>query len=234
MRTESKSRRVRRMFSSIAGRYDIANTVLSLGRDAGWRRFAVRVAELCEDNIALDVATGTGELAFELARRMDRGSVVGVDFSAEMLSIARQKAEQRGAKNVHFALCDALNLCFRDGCFDAALVAFGLRNFASAERALRELVRVVKRGGRVVVLEFTLPPNRLLRWLYSLYFFHVLPFLGGLITGKRDAYAYLPASVAEFPPPEEIRELMQRAGLENVRYHLLTLGTVAVYVGQRK
>lgn len=222
------------MFSAIARRYDLANTVLSLGRDAGWRRFAARVAELSDGSVALDVATGTGELAFELARRVGRGSVIGVDFNAEMLSIARQKAGQRDAENVHFALCDALNLCFRDESFDAVLVAFGLRNFAGMRRALRELARVTRRGGRVVVLEFTLPPNRFLRWLYSLYFFHVLPFLGGLITGKRDAYAYLPASVAEFPPPEEICRLMKKAGLENVRYHLLTLGTVAVYVGQRK
>ncbi|WP_456475027.1 bifunctional demethylmenaquinone methyltransferase/2-methoxy-6-polyprenyl-1,4-benzoquinol methylase UbiE [Candidatus Pyrohabitans sp.] len=231
---EGKARQVRSMFSSIAGRYDLANSLLSLRRDAYWRRFAADAAGLGNGDIALDVATGTGELAFELAKRVDGGSVIGVDFSAEMLSAAKQKAEQRGMENVHFTLGDALTLCFRDGSFDAVLVAFGLRNFAEIEHALRELVRVTKRGGRVVVLEFTLPPNRFLRWLYSLYFFHVLPFLGGLITGRREAYAYLPASVAEFPSPGEICMLMEKAGLENVRYHLLTLGTVAVYVGQRK
>ncbi len=231
---EEKAKQVRRMFSSIARRYDLANTLLSLRRDVGWRRFAARIAELDKSGVALDVATGTGELAFELAKRVSEGGVVGVDFNAEMLSIAKQKAEQRGIKNVHFILGDALQLCFRDESFDAVLVAFGLRNFAEIEKPLREFVRVAKRGGKVVVLEFTLPPNRFLRWLYSLYFFHVLPFLGGLITGRREAYAYLPASVAEFPSPEEICRLMEKAGLENVRYHLLTLGTVAVYVGRRR
>jgi demethylmenaquinone methyltransferase/2-methoxy-6-polyprenyl-1,4-benzoquinol methylase len=232
MHREEKARRVRGMFSSIAGRYDLANTLLSLGRDSAWRRFAARVAELGEGSRVLDIATGTGELAFEAARYASL--VVGADFSAEMLTLAKEKAERRGAERVHLVLCDALNLCFSDGCFDAVFVAFGLRNFADPERALRELVRVVRRGGRVVVLEFTLPPNRFLRWLYSLYFFHVLPFLGGLITGRREAYAYLPRSVVEFPPPAELAARMERAGLENVRYHLLTHGTVAVYVGLRK
>ncbi|NOZ58900.1 MAG: bifunctional demethylmenaquinone methyltransferase/2-methoxy-6-polyprenyl-1,4-benzoquinol methylase UbiE [Euryarchaeota archaeon] len=232
MHREEKARRVRGMFSSIAERYDLANTLLSLGRDATWRRFAARVAEIGEGSRVLDVATGTGELAFEAAKRASL--VVGADFSAEMLALAREKAERRGTERVKFVLCDALHLCFADERFDAALVAFGLRNFADPERALRELVRVVRQGGRVVVLEFTLPPNRFLRWLYSLYFFHVLPFLGGLITGRREAYAYLPRSVAEFPPPEEVVARMEKAGLENVRYHLLTHGTVAVYVGLRK
>ena len=217
------------MFSAISRRYDLANTVLSLSRDSEWRRRAVR--ELGRRRRVIDVATGTGELALLASEAAEL--VVGTDFSASMLEIAGEKASER-SKRVKLVLCDAHRLCFRRGSFDGALLAFGLRNFEDMQGALEELSRVLAPGGKAVILEFTLPPSRVLRRIYSIYFFHLLPLIGGMLTGRRDAYAYLPASVSEFPPPEHVVECMKRAGFENVRVELLTAGIVAMYSGVRK
>ncbi len=223
--------KINRMFSSIAKRYDLANTLLSFNRDAYWRSFAVMKAGVKAGDRALDVATGTGKIAFELEKKAgSEGFVVGVDFNEDMLRIAKSRA---GNKKVAFLRQDALKLAFRDNSFDAATVGFGVRNMVSYERAISEMVRVVKKGGRVVILEFTLPENRIIRALYSFYFFHILPLLGGIIAGNRDAYTYLPRSVEAFPKPEELKAIMERLGLE-VEYHLLTFGTVAVHVGVKK
>lgn len=218
-------REIARMFTSIARRYDLANTLLSFGRDGYWRRVAVSSLRVKRGDVILDIATGTGKLAQEAIRA--GALVVGIDISHEMLRIARKRL------GIAFLRQDALKLGFKDESFDGVMVAFGIRNMASIERALREMIRVVKKGGRVVVLEFALPENPVIRRIYSLYFFHILPRLGGLIAGNRDAYEYLVKSVASFPKPGEVKKIMERLGLET-ELRFLTFGTVACYTGVKR
>ncbi len=218
-------REIARMFSSIARRYDLANTLLSFGRDGYWRKFAVSSLGVKRGDLILDIATGTGKLAEEA---LSAGAVVvGIDISHEMLRIAKNRLRMSLLRQ------DALKLGFKDESFDGAMVAFGIRNMASIEEALREMVRVVKKGGRVVVLEFALPESPIMGRLYSLYFFHILPRLGGLIAGNRDAYEHLVNSVAGFPKPQEIKKLMEGLGLKT-ELRFLTFGTVVCYVGVKE
>ncbi|GBE54439.1 ubiquinone/menaquinone biosynthesis C-methyltransferase UbiE [archaeon BMS3Bbin15] len=226
-----KTVKINRMFSSIADRYDLANTLLSFNTDTFWRRFAVEKTGVTSGNKVLDVATGTGKIAFQLEKKVGvAGFVAGVDFNEEMLKIAKTRAENR---RVAFLRQDALRLAFRDNSFDAVTVGFGVRNMASVERAVAEMARVVRKGGRVVILEFTMPRNKIIRALYSFYFFNILPLLGGVIAGDRDAYSYLPESVEAFPKPMELMKIMEKLGMD-VEYNLLTFGTVAVHVGVKK
>jgi len=156
-----------------------------------------------------------------------KGEVVGSDFNLRMLGMAARR------KGISFLLQDGMRMALKDESFHSAIVGFGIRNMESPEKAIEEMARVVERGGRVVVLEFSMPYNRVVRGLYSFYFFRILPLLGGLITGNREAYSYLPQSVAEFPRPEELREIMEGKGLET-HYYPLTLGTVVVHVGVKR
>lgn len=229
-RTEVSPRKVSRLFSSIAGRYDLANTLLSLNRDAYWRRLAVEEAGLERGDRVLDVATGTGKLAEELAGKVgDEGWVVAIDFNAEMLDVASERA----GRNTSLVIQDGTRLALKDGSFKASTLGFGIRNMACLERAIAEMARVVEKGGRVAILEFALPENRFVRALYSLYFFRILPYLGGLIAGDREAYTHLVRSVSAFPKPRELKALMEKHGLE-VEYHLLTLGIAVLYIGVKK
>ncbi|NOZ77223.1 MAG: bifunctional demethylmenaquinone methyltransferase/2-methoxy-6-polyprenyl-1,4-benzoquinol methylase UbiE [Euryarchaeota archaeon] len=232
---DEKGERVRRMFASISRRYDLLNTLLSLNRDAAWRRFTVSQAGLEEGGRALDVATGTGKLAVELAKAVGAGGkVVGVDFCEEMMELGRKAIRGAWLEDViEFQNARAEALPFPDSSFDCASIAFGLRNVSDIDRSLSEMARVVRPGGRVLVLEFTQPEGRVLRELYYLYFFRVLPLVGGVISGNRDAYTYLPASVMDFPSPEGLKARMEAAGLRDVEYHLLTGGIVALHVGVR-
>lgn len=216
------------MFDRLAPRYDLLNTVLSAGADARWRRRTAAAAGLCQGGRALDVACGSGKLAAELRRRAGDGLVVGLDFSAGMLRIAgRQFPVARYVRG------DGLRLPFRDGSFDAVTVAFGLRNFADPELGLREMARVLRPGGRAVVLEFVRPRPGPLGGAYRAYLRHALPRIGGWISGQPRAYRYLSDTVDAYLRPEELLDLAARAGWRSPRIELLTLGTVGVLSGER-
>ncbi len=225
--------RIRAMFDQVSPRYDFLNHLLSLNSDVLWRRRAA--ARLAGARRVLDVCSGTGDLALEI-RRQWGARVVGADFSLPMLRLARLKAGRRsGDGAVSFQAGDALRLPFRDGSFDGSAVAFGLRNVFEPSRALAEMVRVVRPGGRVVVLEFTLPDNALLRGAYLLYFGSVLPRLGRMIARTEiDAYRYLPDSVSRWPRPRELQALMERAGLRDVSFEPVFGGLAAIHAGTRR
>jgi demethylmenaquinone methyltransferase/2-methoxy-6-polyprenyl-1,4-benzoquinol methylase len=215
------------MFARIAGRYDLLNRVLSLGIDRTWRRRTVRVAEIAPGGRVVDVCCGTGDLALEFAR--SGVEVVGVDFTFEMLALATPK---RRDEHLLFAHGDALHLPLRDAVADASSVAFGLRNLADPIAGLREMARVVRPGGRVLVLEFAPPPKGPLGFFYNLYFTRVLPWIGGIISGDREAYSYLPRTVVAWPPAEEVRARMQGIGLEDCGFVSLTGGIAYLHWGR--
>ncbi len=221
---------VRAMFDRIAPRYDLMNRLMSGGLDRVWRRQAAAAADLSLGSRALDVCCGTGDLTFALADRVGpSGAVTGVDFAEQMLDRARAKAETRGIPAT-FAVADALELPFADDEFDAATVAFGARNLADLDRGLAEMARVVRHGGRVVVLEITAPQR--LRALHALWFDRLVPRLGGLIGGDRAAYGYLPASAKRFPVPAELARRMVAAGLTDVAWRGFMGGIVALHHGR--
>ena len=227
--TTSRRAYVARTFGAIADRYDLMNRVMTLGMDQRWRRQAAEVANLSPGQAALDVATGTGDLAFELAARVQPGGrVIGVDFVPAMLEQARRKAAARQAA-VSFQLGDAHSLPFADSTFDAVACGFGLRNFDERERTLREMVRVTRPGGRVVILELTPPQNRIAR----AYMDQVIPRLGQMLAHAREAYTYLPDSAHDFPEPQTLGRMLQSAGLRQVTYRVLNFGTVALHWGTK-
>jgi demethylmenaquinone methyltransferase/2-methoxy-6-polyprenyl-1,4-benzoquinol methylase len=229
---EEKAGYVQAMFDAIAPRYDLLNSVLSVRMHHGWRRVAADKAQLKSGGVALDICTGTGDLALELARRAGaKGLVIGSDFSAPMLQLGEKKKAQRSVPALEFVLADALKLPFPENAFDAVTVAFGIRNVADVEAGIREMARVTTPDGKVVILEFNSPRNPVFAALYQWYSFNVLPRLGGLISGRRAAYNYLPSSVKAFYSREEIKEMMERAGLKNVTITDLTFGSVVVHRG---
>jgi demethylmenaquinone methyltransferase / 2-methoxy-6-polyprenyl-1,4-benzoquinol methylase len=226
----AKGSQVRSMFDAIAPRYDLLNAVLSLGVDRGWRREAVVWATAKEPRQVLDVATGTADLAIALRRAAPATDVVGVDLSEPMLAIGRAKAARRGLA-LRLEVADGADLPFADASFDAVTIAYGLRNFADIDAGLREFRRVLRPGGRLVVLEFPPPPAGPFGRLFRAYFARVVPWLGGLVSGRPEAYAYLPASVMAFPAPEALADRIRRAGFRDVRYRLQTWGVSAVHRG---
>ncbi|RJQ52191.1 MAG: bifunctional demethylmenaquinone methyltransferase/2-methoxy-6-polyprenyl-1,4-benzoquinol methylase UbiE [Actinobacteria bacterium] len=234
--TEEKTRagQVRGIFSSIAGRYDLFNRIASLGLDKGWRRFAVAQAALPPGGRALDLCSGTGDLAIALARRFDPSEIVAVDFCEEMLEKGREKTEESSkAPVVRFVAGDVTSLPEPDCSFDVVTVGFGIRNVVEIPRVLREVHRVLKRGGRFVCLEFSRPAWRPFRLLYRFYLFHVMPFVGRLITGNYEGHRYLATSISAFPSQERLREMMLDAGFSRVSYHNLSGGIVAVHVAEK-
>lgn len=224
---KTKAAQVHKMFSAIAERYDFLNSVLSFSRDKYWRRFTVAALELKGSETVLDVATGTGKLAEEIAARS--GTVVGLDFCRTMLLRAKGVTS-----NTELVLATSEQCPFRDNSFDGATIAFALRNVSDIERTIRETTRVVKEGGRVVCLEFSRPRNRVLRRGHRLYLTTALPVIGRLFAGNREAYLYLGRSILEFCEPHELKEIMERAGLGGVTFHPLTLGVVTVHVGLKR
>jgi demethylmenaquinone methyltransferase / 2-methoxy-6-polyprenyl-1,4-benzoquinol methylase len=222
---------VRAMFDRIAGLYDLMNSVMTAGLHHRWRERAADLAALAPGDRALDVATGTGDLALELARRVGpAGEVVGSDFSEGMLEHAQRKGA--AAANVRFEQANALALPYADGEFAAATVGFGARNFSDLERGLTEMARVVRPGGRVVVLEITSPTKPPLSTFFRLWFDRVVPVLGRL-TGESVAYSYLPSSVRRFPGPPELGAVMHGLGLRDVRWILTAGGIIALHVGSK-
>src|SRR5215218_5870458 len=218
---------VRAMFDRIARVYDLMNSLMTAGLHHRWRERAADLASLERGGRALDVACGTGDLAVELARRVGpSGKVVGSDFSEAMLERARQKSTA-----VEWEWANALELPYPDDGFDAATVGFGARNFSDLDRGLSEMARVVRPGGRVVVLEITTPQRPPLSTFYRVWFDRIVPVLGRL-TGQADAYSYLPSSVRRFPGPQELAAAMERCGLRSIRCVLTAGGIIAIHVGE--
>jgi len=217
---------VQAMFDRIAGVYDRMNSVMTVGMHHRWRERAADLAALKPGNRALDVATGTGDLAVELATRVaPDGEVVGSDFSERMLELARQKAPE-----LRFEHGNALDLPYDDGEFDAATVGFGARNFSDLPAGLREMTRVVRPGGRVVILEITTPERPPLSWFFRLWFDRLVPLLGRL-AGDPDAYSYLPSSVRRFPNARGLGAAMTAVGLMDVRWVITAGGIIAIHAG---
>jgi len=232
--TSEHARRVREMFASIAGRYDLLNHLLSGNIDRRWRRLVAKTLKTTlanRDAQVLDVACGTGDLSITLFESGE-AAIVGLDFCRPMLDIAAAKTSKSGF-SLQFVEGDALNLPFADRSFDAATIAFGLRNLANVEAGFKELLRVLKPGGKVAVLEFSKPALPVLRSLFKVYFTKALPLLGGLISGSKGAYQYLPDSVSRFPDQKELSKLMTRSGFEDVTFQNLTGGIAALHLGTR-
>jgi demethylmenaquinone methyltransferase/2-methoxy-6-polyprenyl-1,4-benzoquinol methylase len=227
-----KARRVRAMFAGIAGRYDLMNRLMTGGRDQAWRRRAARLAAPPPGSLALDLATGTGDLALALLAETPVRAVVGVDFVEGMLRLGGEKLRARGEPRVRLLAGDALALPFPDATFGCVASAFLLRNLADLEAGLAEMRRVTCPGGSVVALEITQPTLPGWRHLFRLYFHHVVPALGAWVSGDRAAYTYLPRSVEAFVPPAELARRMEAVGLRDVRVRRAGLGTVTIHVGR--
>lgn len=238
----AKKEKIQMLFDSISEDYDKLNHLLSMNVDKGWRRKAVR--RLCNEERAmsyLDVACGTGDFAFAVADRVGKLSgsqcsvIVGLDLSEGMLNVAKKKIEKHTWKNakVIFRQGDCEALPFEDDSFDRISVGFGVRNFEHLELGLSEMLRVLKPGGRLVILELSVPSNRFVGWVYGWYFTRILPFIGGKISGDRPAYEYLPASVLKFPKPEVFVPMLEHTGYRNVVHKALSLGICRMYIAEK-
>jgi len=228
--------KIQSMFSSIAPRYDLLNKLLSFGRDRYWRRFAVNQLSAVKTGTFLDVATGTGDVAIEIAKQYSSDTrVIGIDFSEQMLELGRKKIIKMGyQEQIELRAGDANSLPFEDKTFDAAIIAFGIRNVPDYRAGIKEMARVVKEGGKIVILEFTSAQHQFFKLPFRLYLTKVLPFMGGIISGRKGAYKYLSSSVLDFPSPEELKKVMEEIGLREVKYYKLTFGITTVHIGTKK
>ena len=228
---QSKKEQVEIMFDNIAPTYDKLNHIMSLNIDRIWRRRVMRIVRRAKAHKIMDVATGTGDLAIAMAKRVDRTQILGVDLSEEMLAVARRKIEKQGLEErIMLAKGDAENLdMVTSESIDAATVSFGVRNFENIERGLSEIYRTLKPGGKLVVLEFSMPKNRLVRWVYSQYAHRLLPRIGGMISKDKRAYTYLPDSVEEFPAPERFAEILRGVGFKSVKSRSQSFGIAYIY-----
>ena len=227
-----KAKQVEEMFDSIAPTYDFMNRAMTLGIDRWWRRVAVRMVGKTHPQHILDVATGTGDFAIDLYRKLQPQQVVGIDLSQGMLDVAREKIARRGLSDaITVQQGDCLALPFEDGSFDAVTVAFGVRNFEHLLQGYKEMHRVLEPDGILCVVELSTPRNRVVRWFYDLYTLHIIPWMGSLKSGDRSAYRYLPQSIAAVPQGDDMLAIMREAGFTNCKVKRLTLGTCSIYVG---
>ena len=229
-----KKEKIQQMFDGIAGDYDRLNHIMSLGIDRSWRRRAIK--EIVSRGVAqeiLDIACGTGDFSIAIARAMAPSSrVTGLDLSEGMLAVMRSKLAAAGLEGrVACVQGDSEALPYAGGSFDCVTIAFGIRNFEHRETALREILRVLKPGGKLVILELSVPSNPVIRWCYNLYFTRILPLIGGKVSGDKAAYRYLPASVLNFPAKDEWMATMRACGYDGVRHKAFTLGICRMYVG---
>lgn len=227
----AKKEKIEKLFDKIAPDYDKLNHILSLNIDKGWRSKAVR--EIIDKNTPLnilDVACGTGDFTIEIAKKAAAGSkMTGIDLSEGMMSIGREKLAAAGIEaTLEQGDCEALK--YAEGTFDRISVGFGVRNFENLPTGLKEMHRVLKPGGKLVILELSVPSNAFIRWCYKLYFLKILPVIGGLISGERGAYEYLPASVLHFPAPDKFQAMLREAGFADVKHKALTLGICRMYI----
>lgn len=230
------SEKIRSLFDGIAGDYDRLNHLLSLGIDKSWRRRALKwIVDSSVRQDILDIACGTGDFSIAIARKSHPDTrVTGLDLSEGMLAVMKGKVSAAGLDSV--IACETGNaesMRFADSSFDCATIAFGIRNFENRETALKEILRILKPGGNLVILELSVPSNKIVRWLYNLYFTRLLPLVGGRISGDRAAYRYLPASVLKFPGKEEWMRTMTDCGFSGVIHKAFSLGICRMYVGKK-
>ena len=228
--------KIEHMFDSIAAGYDRLNHLMSLGIDKVWRRRALKLIVTPDSpQTILDVACGTGDFSILIAEAAHPDSkIYAADLSEGMLEVMRQKLMGKGLDGrIRPVRCNCEQLPFTEGCFDRVTIAFGIRNFEHRETALKEFLRVLKPGGKLMVLELSVPSNRLLRWCYNIYFKNITPLIGGLVSGDKAAYRYLPASVHNFPSPREFCCMMEEAGFRDVRCRTFTLGLCRMFTGAK-
>lgn len=227
--------KIESMFDSIAGDYDKLNHIMSLDVDKSWRKRALKeIVDGSGPLEVLDLACGTGDFSITIAKTSDEVKVTGVDLSEGMLAVMADKVERQGlGGRIFFEQGDGENLRFTDGTFDRVTIAFGIRNFEDRLKGLREMFRVLKPGGRLVLLELSRPENKVIRWLYDIYFLRIMPVIGGKVSGDKAAYAYLPASVKTFPGKKEFSAMMAQAGFNNVRHKAFSLGICRMYTGEK-
>ena len=230
-----KGKQIQTMFSAIAHKYDLLNHLLSMGLDVGWRKFTVKKVINSKKDRILDLCCGTGDLSLALANKLDNnGRVIGLDFCNQMICLARNKTKQNGLNHkISYLIGKGEELPFPDEYFDGVTIAFGIRNIPSREQALKEMNRVIKKGGRIAILVLTNPQSYLFRKIYYFYFHNIVPIIGGVISGNRHAYSYLPDSVLKFPSPKRLKKIMEGVGLTNVKYYTLTLGIVSVHLSTK-
>ena len=230
----AKKENIKKLFDNIASDYDKLNHILSLNIDKGWRKKAVKETIDCAEPMqVLDVACGTGDFTIEIARKAAPGSrITGIDLSEGMMKIGREKIASADVDaTLEYGDCEALT--YADNSFDRITVGFGVRNFEHLELGLREMYRVLKKGGKLVILELSIPSNSLIRWCYKLYFLKILPTIGGWVSGNRGAYNYLPASVLHFPAPDKFQAMMREAGFPIVEHKAFTFGICRMYIGKK-
>ncbi|MCR4287442.1 MAG: bifunctional demethylmenaquinone methyltransferase/2-methoxy-6-polyprenyl-1,4-benzoquinol methylase UbiE [Deltaproteobacteria bacterium] len=232
---DERQARVNEIFDSVAGRYDLMNDLMSLGMHRIWKRLVALETGLKEGESAIDVAGGTADIAMLMARRVkDSGRVVVFDINREMLKVGRDKCVDSGfLGNIRFVQGNAEEIPFPDNTFHAATIGFGIRNVTRLGAAFKEMARIVKPGGRVICLEFSHVKNPVLAKLYDFYSFSVIPAIGEAVTGNRDAYVYLPESIRKFPPQDELKKIMEDAGLYRVRYTDILSGIAAMHTGTK-
>ena len=230
-----KKEKIQEMFDGIAPSYDKLNHVMSLNVDKLWRRHALKEIVDGSPQQILDVACGTGDSTIAIAAAAGSGSrVIGADISEGMMALVMEKAAHEGVHDrIRLQVADGENLPYEEGTFHRVTCAFGIRNFEHKEKGLQEFYRVLRPGGKAVILELSVPRNKTVRWFYDLYFMHILPWIGGLISGNKAAYEYLPASVHAFPSPQAFCGMMTEAGFTNVRHKAFTLGLCRMYVGEK-
>lgn len=228
---QTKKEQVEQMFDNIAPTYDKLNHILSLNIDRIWRRRVMRIVRRSQPKSIMDVATGTGDLAIAMAKRVEGAHILGVDLSEEMLQVARTKINRLGLEErIEVSKGDAENLSFvASDSIDAATVAFGVRNFENLEGGLSEIYRTLKSGGKFVVLEFSIPRNRFIRWVYAQYSHRLLPRIGAMLSKDRKAYDYLPDSVEEFPAPERFAEILRGVGFKDIKLRSQSFGIAYIY-----
>lgn len=228
---QTKKEQVEEMFDNIAPNYDKLNHIMSFNLDRTWRRRVMRIVRRSKAKKIMDIATGTGDLAITMAKRIDRTQILGVDLSEEMLAVARQKIQKQGLEErIMLEKGDAESLdMVESGTIDAVTVAFGVRNFENLERGLSEIYRTLREGGKLVVLELSVPRNRLIRWFYAQYSHRILPSIGAMISKDKRAYIYLPESIDEFPKPERFCEILRGVGFTRVKRRSQSFGVAHIY-----